>query len=44
LGRSVYAIAEHIREILVDEQDHQINLATALGEDVPNVSAPEEMA
>jgi bacterioferritin len=30
-----YAIAEHIREILVQEQDHQIALATALGIDVP---------
>src|SRR5262245_44486223 len=39
-----YAIAEHIREILVDEQEHQIDLATALGEDVPNVTMPEEMA
>ena len=34
-----YAIAEHIREILIDEQDHQIALATALGEDVPNVNS-----
>jgi bacterioferritin len=39
-----YAIAEHIREILVNEQEHQIDLATALGEDVPDVSTPEEMA
>lgn len=31
-----YAIAEHIREILLDEQDHLIDLATALGEDVPD--------
>ena len=30
-----YAIAEHIRDILIDEQDHLIALATALGEDVP---------
>lgn len=30
-----YAIAEHIREILKDEQDHLISLATALGEDPP---------
>lgn len=30
-----YAIAEHIRNILVQEQDHQIELATALGKDVP---------
>lgn len=34
-----YAMAEHIREILVEEQDHQIELATALGEDVPDVTA-----
>lgn len=39
-----YAIAEHIREILVQEQDHQIALATALGKDVPDVSTPDEMA
>jgi bacterioferritin len=30
-----YAIAEHIREILMQEQDHQIELATALGREVP---------
>ena len=30
-----YAMAEQIRQILVNEQDHQIDLATALGEDVP---------
>jgi bacterioferritin len=34
-----YAIAEEIREILRQEQDHQIELATALGIDVPRVSA-----
>jgi bacterioferritin len=39
-----YAIAEHIREILVQEQEHQIDLATALGEDVPDVSRPDERA
>jgi bacterioferritin len=33
-----YAIAEDIREILRDEQEHQTDLATALGEDVPDVS------
>jgi bacterioferritin len=33
-----YAMAEHIREILMDEQDHQISLATALGIDVPKNS------
>ena len=32
-----FALAEQIREILVQEQDHQIDLATALGEDVPDV-------
>lgn len=37
-----YAVAEHIREILVQEQDHQIALATALGEDVNDVREPEE--
>jgi bacterioferritin len=39
-----YALAEHIREILVDEQEHQIDLATALGEDVPDVARAEERA
>jgi len=33
-----YAMAEQIRQILVQEQDHQIDLATALGVDVPDVS------
>ena len=33
-----YAIAEHIREILVQEQEHQNDLATALGIDVPDAS------
>src|SRR5437763_11491913 len=33
-----YAMAEQIRRILVQEQDHQIDLATALGEEVPDVS------
>jgi bacterioferritin len=33
-----YAMAEHIREILMDEQDHLIALATALGVDVPKMS------
>lgn len=33
-----YAIAEHLREILKEEQDHQIELATALGIDVPDVN------
>jgi bacterioferritin len=39
-----FAIAEHLREILIQEQDHQIALATALGEEVPNVAGPEERA
>jgi bacterioferritin len=30
-----YAMAEHIREILKQEQEHRIDLATALGIDVP---------
>jgi bacterioferritin len=34
-----FAMAEQIRQILVQEQDHQIDLATALGEEVPDVSA-----
>lgn len=33
-----YAIAEDIREILRQEQEHQVDLATALGEDVPDPS------
>ena len=33
-----YAMAEQIRQILVQEQDHQIDLATALGEEVPDLS------
>jgi bacterioferritin len=33
-----FAIAEEIREILKQEQEHQIDLATALGEDVPDVA------
>ncbi|MGA8037988.1 MAG: ferritin-like domain-containing protein [Candidatus Acidiferrales bacterium] len=37
-----YAISEHIREILLDEQDHAISLATALGIDVPKIPAPVE--
>ena len=31
-----FAMAEHIRDILIQEQEHQIDLATALGEDAPN--------
>lgn len=33
-----FAMAENIRQILIQEQDHQIDLASALGVDVPNVS------
>jgi bacterioferritin len=33
-----YGIAEDIREILRQEQEHQLDLATALGEEVPDVS------
>ena len=33
-----YAMAEHIREILMQEQEHLTDLATALGEDPPNLS------
>jgi bacterioferritin len=32
-----FALAEQIRDILVEEQDHLIDLATALGEHVPTV-------
>jgi bacterioferritin len=32
-----FAMAEQIRQIVVQEQDHQIDLATALGEDAPNL-------
>jgi bacterioferritin len=34
-----FAMAELIRQILVDEQDHQIDLATALGVEVPDVGS-----
>ena len=33
-----YAVAEDLREILRDEQEHQIDLATALGENVPDLA------
>jgi bacterioferritin len=33
-----FAMAEHIREILKDEQEHQIDLATALGVGIPTTS------
>lgn len=32
-----FALAEQIRQILIQEQDHQIDLATALGIEVPKV-------
>jgi bacterioferritin len=35
-----FAMAEQIRQILMQEQDHQIDLATALGEEVPDMSSP----
>ncbi|HEY3940245.1 MAG TPA: ferritin-like domain-containing protein [Bryobacteraceae bacterium] len=35
-----YALAEQLRGILVQEQDHQTALATALGIDVPDVNRP----
>jgi bacterioferritin len=34
-----FAMAEQIRKILMQEQDHQIDLATALGVKVPDVNA-----
>ena len=39
-----YALAENLRQILVQEQEHQIDLATALGVDVPDVTSPEQRA
>jgi bacterioferritin len=36
-----YGIAEDIREILRQEQEHQLDLATALGEEVPDLSKPK---
>ncbi len=39
-----YALAEQIRQILIQEQDHQIDLATALGKDVPDVTTADERA
>jgi bacterioferritin len=39
-----YALAEHLRGILVNEQEHQIDLATALGKDVPDVTSREQRA
>ena len=39
-----YAMAEEIREILRQEQEHQIDLATALGVDVPNVGVAKSQS
>jgi bacterioferritin len=36
-----FSMAEVIRQILVEEQDHQIDLATALGVEVPDANAGE---
>jgi bacterioferritin len=37
-----FALTEQIRQILVQEQEHQIDLATALGIDVPPVARPDQ--
>ena len=34
-----FALAEQLRDILVQEQDHLISLATALGIDPPEIGA-----
>ena len=39
-----YALAENIRQILIQEQEHQVDLATALGVNVPDVSRPDQLA
>jgi bacterioferritin len=39
-----YALAERIRAILVNEQDHQIDLAAALGKDVAEVTNQSQRA
>jgi bacterioferritin len=36
-----FAMAEEIRKILVEEQEHQIDLATALGIEVPIIASKE---
>jgi bacterioferritin len=38
-----YAMAEYIREILMQEQEHQIDLATALGIEVPHPTTTHTM-
>jgi len=40
-GLGEYALAEAIREILIQEQEHQIDLATALGKEIPAATNPE---
>jgi bacterioferritin len=37
-----YALAEDLREIILQEQEHQIDLATALGIDVPDEGLGKE--
>jgi len=37
-----YAMAEHIRAILVNEQEHQIDLATALGRNISELASADE--
>lgn len=37
-----FALAECLRDIIVQEQEHEIDLATALGIEVPHVDAAEE--
>src|SRR5437762_8972313 len=39
-----FAVAENIRKILVQEQEHQNDLATALGVSVPDVTQSDEVA
>ena len=39
-----YAMAEQIRKIIAQEQEHQMDLAQALGKDVPDVTKPSERA
>ncbi len=39
-----YALAENIRKIIVQEQEHQTDLATALGVEVPDVTKPDQRA
>lgn len=38
-----YAVAEHIRGILVQEQDHQVALAMALGVEIPDVTRTDSI-